>query len=156
MFGGGESGRGLAGALSHAGPGWRNPPSEEIAGLLRSVRRIAVVGLSSKPSRPSNGVAAYLQSHGYEIVPINPNETETLGIKAFGALDDIPGRIDLVNIFRRAEYAPEVVAEAIKIGARAVWMQERVVSEEAFEIGRKAGLIMVMDLCMLKAHGQLL
>lgn len=159
MFGRGESDEGSSDPGGGGGSpqaGWHNPPDEEIAGLLRSVRRIAVVGLSSQPSRPSNGVAAYLLSHGYEIIPVNPHEKETLGEKAYPALIDVPGKIDLVNVFRRSEFAPGVVAEAIKIGARAVWMQEQVVSPEAFEMGRKAGLIMVMNRCMLKAHGRLL
>lgn len=157
MFGGGDSDEGSSGG-SGGSPqaGWHNPPDKEIAGLLRSVRRIAVVGLSSEPSRPSNGVAAYLLSHGYEIIPVNPHEKEALGQKAYSALIDVPGELDLVNVFRRSEFAPGVVAEAIKIGVRAVWMQEQVVSPEAFEMGRKAGLIMVMDRCMLKAHGHLL
>ncbi len=154
MFGGGDSDKGSSGGLTQTG--CKNPSDEDIVELLRSVRRIAVVGLSSQPSRPSNGVAAYLLSHGYEIVPVNPNETEALGLKSYARLGDIPGKIDLVNVFRRSEYAPKVVAEAIEIGACSVWMQEGVVSPEAFDMGRKAGLIMVMDRCMLKAHGHLL
>lgn len=154
MFGGGESDIGSSSRLDQVG--WKNPSDEDIAKLLRSVRRIAVVGLSSEPSRPSNGVSAYLLANGYEIVPVNPHENEALGFKAYDKLSDVPGKIDLVNIFRRSEFALEVVREAIKIEARAVWMQEDVISPEAFDLGQKSGLIMVMDRCMLKAHGRLL
>ena len=123
-----------------------------IAEMLKTARTIAVVGLSSKRYRPSYGVAAYMQSAGYRIIPVNPNETEVLGEKCYARLEDIPEKIDIVDIFRRSELVPEVVESAIRIGAKAVWMQEGVVNEEAARRAREAGLEVVMDLCILKEH----
>lgn len=120
--------------------------------LLRSAKTIAVVGLSSRRSRPSYGVSEYMQSAGYRIIPVNPNETEVLGEKAYPSLEDIPDRIDIVDVFRRSEAVPEVVDAAIRIGARGVWMQEGVVHEEAADKARAAGLEVVMDHCILKEH----
>jgi hypothetical protein len=120
--------------------------------LLESTKIIAVVGLSPRRSRPSNGVARYLQSAGYRIIPVNPNETEVLGEQARARLEDVPERIDIVDIFRRSEAVPEIVESAIKIGARAVWMQEGVIHEAAAERARQAGLIVMMDRCILKEH----
>jgi uncharacterized protein len=130
-------------------------PSESvdpISQLFKSSRTIAVVGLSSKAHRPSQGVAAYLQSLGYRIIPVNPNETEVLGEKAYARLEDIREPVDVVDIFRRPEFVPPIVESAIRIGARAVWMQEGVVHPEAAEQARRAGLVVVMDACMLKEH----
>ena len=120
--------------------------------MLKSARTIAVVGLSSKRYRPSYGVAAYMQSAGYRIIPVNPNEREVLGEKCYARLEDVPEKIDIVDIFRRSELVPEVVESAIRIGAKAVWMQEGVVHEEAALQAREAGLEVVMDLCILKEH----
>jgi uncharacterized protein len=120
--------------------------------LLRSAKTIAVVGLSSRRSRPSYGVSEYMQSVGYRIIPVNPNESEVLGEKAYASLDDIPEHVDIVDVFRRSELVPEVVDAAIRIGARGVWMQEGVVHEEAAEKARAAGLEVVMDHCILKEH----
>ena len=120
--------------------------------LLGGARTIAVVGLSSKKTRPSYGVAAYLQRAGYRIIPVNPQETEVLGEKAYPNLEAVPQPIDIVNIFRRSEYVPEIVEAAIRIGARSVWMQEGVLHEAAAERARAAGLIVVMDRCILKEH----
>jgi predicted CoA-binding protein len=126
-----------------------------IAELLRSSRTIAVVGLSSNPMRPSNGVAEYLKRAGYRVIPVNPREIEVLGEKCYARLEDIPEKIDLVDIFRRAEYVPEIVESAIRVGAKAVWMQEGVINEEAAERARSAGLAVVMDRCTLKEHRKL-
>lgn len=126
--------------------------ADPIRNLLESTKIIAVVGLSSRRSRPSNGVARYLQSAGYRIIPVNPNETEVLGEKARARLEDVPERVDIVDIFRRSEAVPEIVESAIKIGARGVWMQEGVIHEAAAERARQAGLIVVMDRCILKEH----
>ncbi len=123
-----------------------------ITELLDTAKTIAVVGLSSKPSRPSYGVARYLQSSGYRIIPVNPNESEVLGEKCYARLEDIPEKIDIVDIFRRSELVPEIVDAAIRIGARAVWMQEGVVNEESAEKARRAGLTVIMDLCMAPEH----
>jgi uncharacterized protein len=126
--------------------------SDRITRLLETSRTIAVVGLSSKPDRPSHEVAKYLQSAGYRIVPVNPQETEVLGERAFARLEDIPVPVDIVDIFRRLEFVPAVVESAIRIGARAVWMQEGVIHRESAERARKAGLFVVMDACILKEH----
>ncbi len=120
--------------------------------ILRSVKTIAVVGLSSKRMRPSYGVSEYMQRAGYRIIPVNPAETEVLGEKAYPDLDSIPVPVDLVNIVRRSELVPPVVDAAIRIGAKAIWMQEDVVHEEAAEKARAAGLMVVMDRCVLKEH----
>ncbi len=126
-----------------------------ITELLRSARTIAVVGLSSKRSRPSYGVAEYLQRAGYRIIPVNPNETEVLGQRAYRRLDDVDEPIDIVDIFRRTEYVPEVVEAAIRKGAKCVWMQEGIVHEGAAQKARDAGLMVVMDRCTLKEHRKL-
>jgi uncharacterized protein len=126
--------------------------------LLASSKVIAVVGLSSKRFRPSYGVSQYMQTAGYKILPVNPNESNVLGEKAFASLAEIPKeiRVDIVDIFRRSEEVAEVVEEAIRIDARAVWMQEGVVDEVAAARAREAGLIVVMNLCILKEHQRLL
>jgi predicted CoA-binding protein len=123
--------------------------------LLKTSRTIAVVGLSSKRFRPSYGVADYMQRNGYRIIPVNPFETAILGEKCYPDLDAIPERIDIVDIFRRSEFVPEIVEAAIRIGARAVWMQEGVVHEQAAEQARAAGLVVLMDRCILKDHRRL-
>jgi len=110
------------------------------------------VGLSSKRFRPSYSVSEYMQREGYRIIPVNPNETEVLGEKAYARLEDIPEHIDIVDIFRRSEFVGPVVDSAIRIGASAVWMQEEVVDEAAAEKAKKAGLSVVMDRCILKEH----
>jgi predicted CoA-binding protein len=120
--------------------------------LLRNAKTIAVVGLSSRRSRPSYGVSEYMQSRGYRIIPVNPNETEVLGEKAYASLDEIPGHVDIVDVFRRSEFVPEIVDAAIRIGARGVWMQEGVVHDDAAARARAAGLEVVMDHCILKEH----
>ena len=129
-----------------------NPADGEsaIAELLASSKTIAVVGLSSKPFRPSFGVSQYLQSAGYRIIPVNPNESLILGEKCYARLEDIPEKIDIVDIFRRSELVPEVADAAIRIGARAIWMQEGVENEPAAARARSAGLFVVMDLCIAK------
>jgi uncharacterized protein len=124
--------------------------------LLRNAKTIAVVGLSSRRSRPSYGVSEYMQSKGYRIIPVNPNETEILGEKAFRTLEEIPEHVDIVDIFRRPECVPEIVDSAIRIGAKGVWMQEGVVHDEAAGKARAAGLEVVMDRCILKEHRKML
>lgn len=128
--------------------------SDPIAELLKSSHTIAVVGLSSNKFRPSYGVAEYLQQAGYRIIPVNPNETEVLGERAVARLEDIRGKADIVDIFRRSEFVPPIVESAIAIGAKAVWMQEGVVDEAAAERARSAGLLVVMDHCILKEHAR--
>jgi uncharacterized protein len=126
--------------------------SDPIADLLRRSKTIAVVGLSNNPLRPSHGVAAYMQSHGYRIIPVNPNIRGALGEKAYASLLDVPERIDVVNVFRRPEFVEEIVEQAIQLEVPAIWMQEEVVNEKAAERARKAGMFAVMDSCILKEH----
>ncbi len=126
--------------------------TDQIAELLRKAKTIAVVGLSSSPMRASHGVAAYLQSQGYRIIPVNPEIKEALGEQAYPTLLDVPERIDIVDIFRRPEAVPDIVREAIHLKVPAVWMQETVVHEAAAEEARRAGMFVVMDRCILKEH----
>jgi predicted CoA-binding protein len=121
-----------------------------ITELLASAKTIAVVGLSAKPYRASFGVTETLQASGYRIFPVNPNEAEVLGEKCYARLEDIPGEIDIVDIFRRPEFVPEIVDAAIRIGARAIWMQEGVEDEQSAERARRAGLFVIMDNCIAK------
>ena len=123
-----------------------------IAELLRTSHTIAVVGLSARRFRPSYGVAEYMQRNGYRIIPVNPFIETVLGEKCYPNLDSIPERVDIVDIFRRPEFVPEIVDAAIRIGARAVWMQEGVTHEEAAARACAAGLAVVMDRCILKEH----
>lgn len=125
---------------------------EWLARLIRDCRTIAVVGLSSNPARPSYRVAAYMQRQGKVVIPVNPRETEVLGEPAYPSLSSVPVPIDLVDIFRRSEEAGAVVDEAIRIKAKAVWLQEGVIDEAAAERARRAGLQVVMDRCWLKEH----
>jgi uncharacterized protein len=120
--------------------------------ILRSSRIIAVVGLSPRRHRPSYGVAEYLQKAGYRIFPVNPDVKEVLGERSYARLEDIPERIDIVDIFRRSEFVPELVESSIVLGARAIWMQEEVMNPEAAERARKAGLFVAMNSCILKEH----
>jgi predicted CoA-binding protein len=131
--------------------------SDPIADLLKRSQTIAVVGLSDNPLRPSYGVSAYMQSHGYRIIPVNPQIQECLGEQAYATLLDIPEkdvaeRIDIVNIFRRPEYVEEIVDQAIQLKVSAIWMQEDVIHEKAAEKARQAGIFVVMDRCILKEH----
>jgi predicted CoA-binding protein len=123
--------------------------------MLRESRIIAVVGLSGRRFRPSYGVSEYMQSAGYRIIPVNPNETEVLGERAYPSIEEVPVEIDIVDIFRRPEFVPDVVEAAIRKGARAIWMQEGVVHEPAAQKARDAGLDVVMDRCILKEHRRL-
>jgi predicted CoA-binding protein len=118
--------------------------------ILRDCRTIAVVGLSSNSARPSYHVAAYMQSRGYRIIPVNPNETNVLGETAYPSLGAVPGPIDLVNIFRKSTDVLPLVEEAITHGAKAVWMQEGISNEQAAVRARESGLLVVMDRCWLK------
>ena len=121
-----------------------------ITDILKSAKTIAVVGLSSKPYRASYGVSQSLQEWGYRVIPVNPNESEVLGEKCYPRLEDVPEKVDIVDIFRRSELVGEVVDAAIKIGARAIWMQEGVVDEASAERARRAGLLVIMDRCIAK------
>jgi uncharacterized protein len=136
------------GAGRPAESGAIDPASE----ILKTSHTIVVVGLSNRRHRPSYGVAQYLQSAGYRIIPANPKETEVLGERSYARLEDIPEHVDIVDIFRRSEFVPEIVESAIRIGARGVWMQEGVIHAEAGERARRAGLFVIMNTCILKEH----
>jgi predicted CoA-binding protein len=131
------------------------PNISTIADALKQLKNIAVVGLSNSPLRPSHGVAAYMQTNGYRIIPVNPAIDSSLGEKAYKSLADVPEKIDIVDIFRRSEFVPELVDEAIKLKVPVIWMQEGVVHEAAAEKARKAGIFVVMDRCILKEHHKL-
>ena len=126
--------------------------TDEIGELLKRTRTIAVVGLSDSPLRPSYGVSAYMQTQGYRIIPVNPSIKGSLGEKAVATLADVPEKIDMVDVFRRSEFVPEIVDEAIRLKVPAIWLQEGVIHEEAAEKARSAGIIVVMDKCVLKEH----
>lgn len=128
------------------------PQSDPIADLLKRAKTIAVVGLSNSPLRPSHGVAAYLQTHGYRIIPVNPLIKGSLGEKAYASLFEVPEKVDIVNVFRRSEFVGEVVDQAIQLKIPAIWMQESVVNQAAAEKARKAGMFVMMDSCILKEH----
>ena len=128
---------------------------KQISEILDSARTIAVVGLSAKRSRPSHGVAEYMKRAGYRIIPVNPLESEVLGEKCYPDLDSVPEPIDIVDIFRRSEFVPEIVEAAIRKGAKVVWMQEVVIHEDAARRAEAAGLRVVMDRCILKDHRRL-
>jgi hypothetical protein len=134
--------------------------SEErgLRSLLGEAHVIAVVGISSKPMRPSYEVAAYLQEHGYRIVPVNPNEVEVLGEQACASLLDIPRdlHVDVVDVFRREEHTPEVARQAVAIGARVLWLQEGIVSEEAARIASEGGLEVIMGVCIRHVRERLM
>jgi predicted CoA-binding protein len=128
------------------------PAVDPILEILKTYKTIAVVGLSSNPARPSYGVTEYMQSARYKIIPVNPNETEVLGEESYPRLEDVPEKIEIVDVFRRAEDVPPVAESAIKIGARVLWMQLGIANEEAAERARAAGLIVVEDACILVEH----
>ena len=126
--------------------------SDAIAGVLRETKTIAVVGLSSNPARPSFEVAQYMQSVGYRIIPVNPNEREVLGEKAYARLEDIPEPIDMVDVFRRAEEVPAVADSAIALKPKFLWLQLGIENSAAAEAARSAGLLVVEDACLLVEH----
>ena len=128
------------------------PSADPIFDILTRYKTIAVVGLSSNPARPSHGVAEYLQSTGYQIIPVNPNETDVLGEPSYARLEDAPQKIEIVDIFRRPEEVPPAVDAAIRAGAKVVWMQLGIINEAAAEKAQAAGLTVVMDACMLIEH----
>lgn len=129
-----------------------NPNSDAVAMILRSARTIAVVGLSSNPMRASHEVAGYLKAAGYRIIPVNPNEREVLGEKAYARLEDIPEPVDIVDVFRRAEEVPPVADAAIGIKAKVLWLQLGIENAAAAEKAREAGLVVVEDACLLVEH----
>lgn len=135
-------------------PAWGFSMSDPIRTLLERSKTLAIVGLSSKPTRASNGVAAYMQAHGYRIIPVNPHETSVLGEKAYPRLEAISEAVDMVVVFRRSEHVLKIVESGIRLGAKAVWMQEGVRHEAAAQRARSAGLEVVQDHCILKEHAK--
>ena len=133
-----------------ADPGVMAPEDRELRILLGDAKAIAVVGLSSRPDRPSNEIARYLQRKGYRIIPVNPNEDEVLGERAYASLVDIPSdiRIDVVDVFRRASETPPIARDAVAIGAKVLWLQEGIMNEEAYRIASEAGLDVIMGVCI--------
>lgn len=125
---------------------------DDIQNLLRTAKTIAVVGLSDSPMRVSHGVSAYMQAQGYRIIPVNPNCDFVLGEKSYKSLIDVPEKVDIVNVFRRPEYVPAIVDQAIQIKAPAIWLQETVIHEAAARKAREHGIFVVMDRCILKDH----
>ena len=125
---------------------------DPIRELLSKVKTIAVVGLSDSPLRPSHGVSAYMQSQGYRIIPVNPQIGEVLGETSYPSLLEVQEKIDLVDVFRRPEFVDEIVDQGIQLKIPAIWLQEEVINERAAERARKAGIVVVMDRCILKEH----
>ncbi len=133
-------------------PGSGNASADAVLELLQKYQTIAVVGLSSNPMRPSFAVTEYMQAAGYRIIPVNPNETEVLGEKSYARLEDVPEKIEIVNVFRRAEEVPPVVESAIRVGAKVIWMQLGIENKEGAEKARSAGLVVIEDACILVEH----
>ncbi|HJX96113.1 MAG TPA: CoA-binding protein [Candidatus Acidoferrum sp.] len=133
-------------------PDWASASADPILEILKKYKTMAVVGLSSNPARPSFGVTEYMQGAGYRIIPVNPNETEVLGEKSYARLEDVPEKIEIVDVFRRAAEVPPVVESAIRVGAKVVWMQLGIENAEAAERARAAGLIVVEDACIRVEH----
>jgi predicted CoA-binding protein len=127
---------------------------ETIKKIFADCKTIAVVGLSSDPHRPSHGVASYMRSRGYKVIPVNPNEAEVFGEKAYASLAEVPDKVDLVDIFRRSSEAGVAVDEAIALGAKAVWLQDGVIDGAAAQRAHDAGLLVVMDRCWLRDHAR--
>jgi len=128
--------------------------TEAIAEILKTCKTIAVVGLSGSRLRPSYGVADYLKSAGYRVIPVNPNAREVLGEKSYARLEEVPERVDIVVVFRRSEFVPEIADAAMRTGARTLWMQEGVVHPEAAAKARRAGIFVMMDSCIAKEHAK--
>lgn len=136
-------------------PAHTNPPDQEIRELLTGARTIAVVGASSDPMRASHGIMWRLKQVGYRVIPVNPNEATVLGEQAYASLVDIPEHVDIVNVFRRPEHTPAIADEAVRIGARALWLQSGIVNEDAASRAREGGLAVVMDMCIGTMHAVL-
>ena len=126
--------------------------TDPIAEILKKAKTIAVVGLSPSPLRPSHGVSAYMQAHGYRIIPVNPRVSVVLGEKSYSSIAEVPEKIDVVNIFRRSDAVPEIVDQAIQLKVPTIWMQETVVNNAAAQRARASGIFVVMDRCILKEH----
>jgi predicted CoA-binding protein len=135
--------------------GWQNPPAAEIEQIVRRSKTVAVVGMSAKPEKASFQVAKYLMDQGYDVIPVNPAEKEILGKRVYPDLAAIGRAIDIVDVFRQADATPPIVQEAITIGARYIWLQEGIISEESYSLAQKAGVPIIMDKCIAKEHRRL-
>jgi len=133
----------------------RNPSDQDLKRLLSAASTIAVVGASSNPERPSHGIMRKLKSVGYRVIPVNPNEAEVLGERAYASLLDIPEPIDIVDVFRRPEYTPAIADDAVKVGAKALWLQSGVSNEDAAARATTGGLMVVMNACIGVVHAML-
>lgn len=134
----------------------QNPTTDEIREILALAKTIAIVGASSKPNRPSHWIMEYLMQVGYQVVPVNPREEEVLGVKCYPSLRDVPIPIDIVDVFRRAEDTPPVAEDAVAVGAKVLWLQQGILSEEAAATASNGGLEVIMDLCIAPTHRRLL
>jgi len=132
-----------------------NPTTDEIRALLTNANTIAVVGASSSPEKASHGIMKKLLHAGYRVIPVNPREKEVLGQKAYASLTDIPDRVDIVDVFRRSEDTPPIADEAVKIGAKALWLQSGIANEDAAARAKAGGLTVVMDACIGATHAML-
>ena len=131
----------------------RTPGAESAAvDRMLKAKRIVIVGMSDDPSRPSHGIGGYLVAHGYEVIPVNPNHDEVLGQKCYARLSDVPGEIDLVNVFRRPQFCADVTREAIEVGVKGVWLQAGIRNEEARQLAEEAGVDFVQDRCIMVEH----
>lgn len=128
------------------------PTTKEIAEILSSARIIAIVGMSPKEDRDSNSVARYLLEAGYEVIPVNPMNDEILGLRSYPSISEIPGDVDVVDIFRKLDAVPGIVDEAIRINAKVVWMQENIVHNKSAKSAKSAGLKVIMNKCIMKEH----
>ena len=129
-------------------------PGDEAAAVDRmlAAKRVAIVGMSDDANRPSHGIGSYLASHGYEVIPVNPTHTVVLGRKCYASLSDVPGKIDLVNVFRRSQFCADVARQAIEIGAGGIWLQAGIRNEEAHRLADEAGIDFVQDRCIMVEH----
>lgn len=134
---------------------YQPPPQEVLADMFTSAKRIAVVGLSDNPTRTSNQVSSYMQQAGYEIIPVNPNIDQALGMKAYPSLQEVEGEIDIVNVFRRSSETFEIAEEAVKVGAKSIWLQLGISNDQAYQVAHQAGLTVVMDRCIKVDHAQI-
>lgn len=135
--------------------GHRNPSDAELKAILSSASTIAIVGASSNPDRPSNGIMRRLKQLGYRAIPVNPNETTVLGEKAYASLSDVPVPVDIVDVFRRPEYTPAIADEAVKVGAKTLWLQQGIWNDDAASRAEAGGLVVVMDACIAVEHALL-
>lgn len=134
---------------------WKNPGNDEIKSILENAKTIAVVGLSDNPERTSHQISKAMQENGYRIIPVNPKVDEVLGEKSFRSLEDIPGDVDIINVFRRPEHLPVIAEEAARTNCRTFWAQQGVVNEEAYNYLQEYGFTVIMDLCIKVVHAVL-